>query len=366
MYSGERLTMTTPDDDRELRRDTRRRFEQWARNPHCQANALSAVHNVPMADVAKHEGHKPTMGQSPFAIQRGQTFERSLFRDEGEALRSALQAARLLPAEASGLADFRLRLNGGPFHSLDDARSATSAWFARLAERDHGVADPWLAAGATVSIPGGVMLPEAILVLDALVVRHDTRPRTLIVGEIKTYPDRGGFTDPSELATARAQAGVYVHGLELVLDELHLKQHVSVSNSGFLVLTRPGFNRPSIRPGEDLRYQATRARRGFELLRVAAEGLPRGSGKAGVEEICGAPVHYQDTCVTFCDRASLCRTRALEAGNAAALGDDVARFLGDISLTRALTLLGGAPPATPAEADLSRRFQDIEALRTLR
>src|SRR4051812_2567596 len=73
--------MDKPDDDRELRRDTRRRFEQWARNPHCQANALSAVHNVAMADVAKHEGHKPTMGQSPFAIQRGQTFERSLFRD---------------------------------------------------------------------------------------------------------------------------------------------------------------------------------------------------------------------------------------------------------------------------------------------
>ena len=358
--------MTTPDDDRELRRDTRRRFEQWARNPHCHANALSAVHNVPMADVAKHEGHKPTMGQSPFAIQRGQTFERSLFRDDGESLRSALQAARVLPAEASGLIDFRLRLNGGRFHSLDDARSATSSWLKDIASREHRATDAWLAAGATVTIPGGVMLPEAILVLDALVVRYDSRPRTLIVGEIKTYPDRGGFTDPSELATARAQAGVYVHGLELVLEELGLKQHFAVSHSGFLVLTRPGFNRPSIRPGEDLRYQATRARRGFELLRVAAEGLPRGSGRAGVDEISGAPVHYQDTCVMFCDRASLCRARALEAGNPAALGDDVARFLGDIPLTRALTLLAGGPPATPAEADLSRRFQDIEALRTLK
>src|SRR3954471_15348949 len=133
--------MSTPDDDRELRRDTRRRFEQWARNPHCQANAVSAVHNVPMAEVAKHEGLKPTMGQSPFAIQRGQTFERSLFRDEGESLRTALQNARVLPAEAAGLADFRLRLNGGRFHSLDDARSATSEWFVKLAKRDLGKAD---------------------------------------------------------------------------------------------------------------------------------------------------------------------------------------------------------------------------------
>lgn len=49
-------------------RDTRRRFEQWAHNPGCQANALSAVHNIPMVDVVKHEGGRPTMGQSPFAI----------------------------------------------------------------------------------------------------------------------------------------------------------------------------------------------------------------------------------------------------------------------------------------------------------
>jgi hypothetical protein len=83
-------------------------------------------------------------------------------------------------------------VNGGRFHSLDDARSATSAWFVKLAKRGLGTADQWLAAGATVSVPGGVMLPEAILVLDALVVRHDINPRTLLVGEIKTYPDRGG------------------------------------------------------------------------------------------------------------------------------------------------------------------------------
>ena len=31
-----------------------------------------------------------------------------------------------------------------------------------------------------------------------------------MVGEIKTYPDRGGHTDGGELAQARAQAGVYI------------------------------------------------------------------------------------------------------------------------------------------------------------
>ena len=64
------------------RRDTRARFEQWARNPRCRANTLSAVHGIRMARVAEAEGVSPTMGQSPFALARGQTFERALFREE--------------------------------------------------------------------------------------------------------------------------------------------------------------------------------------------------------------------------------------------------------------------------------------------
>ena len=50
--------------------DTRRRFEQWAQNPQCQANTISAVHGIEMRDVVKFEGGTPTMGQSPFARGR--------------------------------------------------------------------------------------------------------------------------------------------------------------------------------------------------------------------------------------------------------------------------------------------------------
>ncbi len=40
-----------------------------------------------------------------------------------------------------------------------------------------------------------------------------------MVGKTKTYPDRAGYTDTEELATARAQAGVYVHGMRVALGE---------------------------------------------------------------------------------------------------------------------------------------------------
>ena len=35
------------------RRNTRMRFEQWAKNPSCEANTISAVRNIKMVDVAK-------------------------------------------------------------------------------------------------------------------------------------------------------------------------------------------------------------------------------------------------------------------------------------------------------------------------
>jgi hypothetical protein len=200
------------------------------------------------------------------------------------------------------------------------------------------------------------------LVLDALVIDHSKTPPRLIVGEIKTYPDRAGYTDASELATARAQAGVYVHGLRLVVEELGLSGALDVATEGFLILTRPGFNRASVRAGEDLRHQAERARRGFALLREAAAGLPKGSGKAGVEEIRTAEINYSETCVSFCDRASVCRAAALSAGDGSVLGDDVSRFLGTIPLHRAIELMTGAEATTDAERDLQRRIADVQTL----
>jgi hypothetical protein len=157
-----------------------------------------------MADVVKREGGAPTMGQSPFALARGYTFERALFRDEAEALREALKGAGVLLESASGFRDFRLRQNGGPFGTLDEALTATAAFLKDIAGVGPQRRLPSVVAGAVVRIPSGVMLPEAILVIDVLTVTRPEKRPVLTVGEIKTYPDRGGYTDGAELATARA------------------------------------------------------------------------------------------------------------------------------------------------------------------
>jgi hypothetical protein len=186
-------------------------------------------------------------------------------------------------------------------------------------------------------------------VIDVLVVRWDPvakRPE-LMVGEVKTYPDRGGHTDTGELATARAQAGVYVHGLDVTLAAMGVADRFTVSRKGVLVLSRPGSNFPSVRANEDLRYQAMRAERGFVQLERAADAVREGA--ASIEAVRSAATAYESACISFCDRAATCFKRALDTGDSVVLGEDVARFLGSISLGRAMELLDGAKPANDAE-----------------
>lgn len=106
-----------------VRRDVRRRIDQYVANPSCEANVLSAVHDVPMEQVARLFGMHVEVGQSPFAIARGATFEKSLFEHDAQRLRKALVDASVLPPNSSGFLDFRLTTNRGPTKSLEVAQS---------------------------------------------------------------------------------------------------------------------------------------------------------------------------------------------------------------------------------------------------
>jgi hypothetical protein len=351
------------------RHDTRRRFEQWAKNPDCEANTISAVAGVSMADVAQQEGLKPTMGQSPYALARGTTFERALFANGATRLIDALVEADVLSTGSSGFVDLRLRMNGGPIKDHAEATKRTTDLLKEAGERGvAGLKDlPCLISSATLSIPGQpVMLPDGIVAIDALVLRPtlDGQAIELVIGEIKTYPDRAGYTDAADLASTRAQAGVYLHGLRLAVAHLDLEVHLRPASRGFLVLTRAGRNDPSVRAAEDLEFQAKRAQKGFVRLRKAATGLQPFDEKDEAEAIIavqGGATAYNADCLTFCDRAAGCRQRAEEVGDAAFLGEDVKRFLGSTPLPRAIELLNGASPSNATEQELLDRMASASA-----
>ena len=114
----------------EARRNTRGRFEQWAKNPTCDANTLSAVHNVRLDAAAKAAGLDPSFGQSPFAIARGNRFEAGLFFDEAAKLRAALERKRCLPDGSDRV----------PRPAAADERRHANRLGRRGAARDRGVA----------------------------------------------------------------------------------------------------------------------------------------------------------------------------------------------------------------------------------
>lgn len=352
------------------RGNARLRMEQWAKNPSCVANTISAVRNVRMSDVALSAGLKTTFGQSPFAIARGQQFELSLLTDQASRLLSELKRHKLLEDEKCDIHDLRTRANGGKLESLNEALSESRKILIEVAKslgRSKSKKEAALCAGFTIKIPKGILLPEAILIIDVLLLKVVNGKPTAIVGEVKTYPDRGGHTDSGELSVARAQSGMYVHGLDLVLGEVGLEDTIEVSRKGMLILTRPGSNYPSIRPDEDLRYQALRAERGFKMLEQSALSL--GSDlwaqigtappKELVDSILTAPTSYCENCLTFCDLAPRCFEQSRIAGDPIILGENVKRLLGDISLHRALELLQGGKAKTEFESELIESFNTL-------
>lgn len=358
------------------RRDLRRRIDQFVANPRCDANVRAVVHDVSMRAVAQRDlpADHPSLreGQSPFALARGVQFEKALY-EPADRIFEALVRASVLPARHGPLRDLRLRAHGGPLPTLDAAATAFAAVLRELASiRADAEPDevPALVLAPTMKLEGAPLLPYGLFAADLVAVRlAETGPRVrLHVGEVKVYPDRGGHTDRTQLASARAQAGLYVHAMRRTVAALGLTAAVQVEDDGFLVLAKPASNAPSVRWPEDLRWQARRAESWWTRLTVVAaevlaDGPAQSDATAAIDAVRAAATAYEEGCITFCPRAPVCRARALAAGDATVLGGDVAALVGSVTLLRAEALMRGrAGATTPAEAALLERIHTVNAV----
>jgi len=356
------MAQGAPEQSEASRANTRARFEQWVNNPTCEANILSTAHDIGMEKAAKKLGHDSQFKQSTFAVTRGVQFEAGLYRDDAANLISALKRVKAIKEKLQPeFVDLRLRMNGGKnVLSIDQAMKETLNLFENTAK--GSIKEITIVAGPLIKIPKGVLLPEATLIIDSLIIQPKKDGTSdLTVGEIKIFPDRGGNTDPGQLASARAQAGVYVHGLTMVVDALHLANKLVVRNKGFLVFTWPGSNSPVIRWDEDLRWQAQRAAVGFDQLEKTAlevfddsqRGIPE---NALIDLIIESSKSYNSSCIKFCDMYRVCFDDAVKRSDPAILGEDSARFFYDMSLDRVSELLNGGSPVNEREVDLQRQL----------
>lgn len=340
--------------------NTRERIEQFLANTACKANVLSAVHGVPMADVAGDLRLAVESGPSPFALRAGVSFEKAIFADDAERLREQLVRVGLLAPGSSGLLDLRLRQQGGQSRGLDDACQRFARFVDALAASPNE--GPSLVAGPAIRLPADAVFGDGLLAIDVLVVdRRVEGEASLVVGEIKSYADRGGHTDRAALAAARAQAGLYLHVVRRALGDRGLEGRVKVANEGFLVLRHVSSNFPKVRYPEDLRWQALRADRALARIGEALSyPMPQGDDQGGarrrLEVVRNAPKAFSEGCLRFCELAKHCHGCALEKGDPVVLGDDVARLLQGLDLGRVEALLDGAVPANDLEADIARKL----------
>lgn len=352
-------TTTTPRKGR-----VRLRLEQWAKNPQCEANLVSAIRDVDMAKVAKAFGIAASSAPSELAVRNGRFFEQLLFRDGADLLLGELKALRNPPLTDSPtpFLDFRLVQDGGPsLHHVGEVVERSEELLATLASLSRDAELPAsLVAGLSVRIPESPPMPEALYTLDALAIRVGAEAIELTVGEVKDYPDRDGFTDGQGLSTARIQAGAYIFALEHCIERLGLGERLRVRQNGFIVLTKPGQAWPSVLPNEDLRHQAERARIGFERARGMVAQLPPEAlvaeptmGNEGLRAFFTNLNHqYGPNCAAFCPMADECHRALLEWGDPLALGAEAKELLGDIAIPRVAALLDGAEPAGSEEANL--------------
>ncbi len=344
--------------------NTRVRFEQWAKNPECEANTVSAVLNVRMGKVAASLGLPDNKGISPFAVTRGYLFEKRLFDADAAVLREQLEKKNVLPAGSSGFADFRLKSNfGTSVQSMEEALRESANFIRTLSE---GGPIPSIITGLTIRLPQGVMLPEATLILDVMtaVKGQDGRVK-LQIGEIKVFPDRGGYTDPQHLATARAQAGVYLYGIESWLEAQRLLSHFDLPATGFLVFTWPGTSSPVVRADEDLSEQKERAKRGFLNLdevaqRVVGVNLEEFNPDEYEAWVKHSRTAYAEKCWGFCDLAARCQLVAVREDRGIVLGTEVSRALGAVSMGRTIALLNGEKPRDATESALVSQLSAVD------
>lgn len=346
------------------RTNTRARFEQWAKNPECKANTVSAVMNVEVTKVARRLGYEPKNMRPDFAVQRGMLFEHSLFKDNAKVLLEALQKKDDLPAYAEGFLDLRMRSAGGTLRNSSESIEKSDEFLTNLAKPEAlATKQPAIVSGITLRLPRGVMLPEATLILDVLTITRTADQRfSLKVGEIKIFPDRGGHTEPGHLAAARAQAGVYKHALEEWLQARGFDEQLKVEREGFLVFTWPASNFPVVRAREDLSEQAERARRGFAQLdsiamSVVAPDIENYDPGEYEEWVAHSETNFRDSCWVFCELAARCQDLAVAANKPVLLGNEVARSLGSLTLDRAVELLEGNNPMTDFEASLAEQLK---------
>lgn len=327
-------------------------------NPGCSRRAVLDAAGVDKRALAERIGFGARFGQSPFAISRGNAFEKLVKADGGATLLRLLREDVGLAVGASehGWVDLG---EGEREERYRNTRELVAA-AARDPEAQPALADHPL---LTLDVGGRTAYVEPDLV--AFRVRGGSSENSGGAGawrwhlaEIKSFAMIDGRADPMKVAEAATQAAVYVLAFQRLLADLGLPTD-SVATQVVLICPRDFTNSP-VAALVDVRRQLAAVRRQLDRLpRIGelldtldagvtfdlskdAEGEPAQDPAQLGKAIATIEARYAPDCVSRCDMAFYCRDEARTAGSTDVLGRSVRDALGGIGSVHEALMLSEA------------------------
>ena len=335
-----------------------RGIEHYARNPTCERlGVLVAAQIKPETAVREVYGRDFDKTPSPFAILVGNRFENYYFEQGAARLLALYQQEGLLTVDEFKVVHVTRRVKGRG-ETVNERRKAFTR---RLLDLKRS-GDP--------RAPHLIIKPR--LEIDVNGVQYTIEPDYLVAatgdpfyrpGEMKSYPDRAGKTDPSDIRNACRQCAVGLVGLRQELRRLGAAHAATIIAPGCdLVLRVPGSFQATLRPmtirGEVASIERITAQMSALINQVLQSLSPAATldDPAVLDRI---PHRYCEACKDHCALAQVCKEQAISAGDPVLLGNAAREdLLAAGSLPRALDLMHGrVQPGTPEEAALQDRLQ---------
>lgn len=318
-------------------------------SPGCGRRAILDAAHVDKGALARLLGHPSRDEQSPFALRRGNLFEDIVTRDG---------CAHLLAQLRDRLG---LEVPQARFKDLSVSAAATSGEKElQLRATETRAALRRLAGGDDIAY-NVLRHPVTMLRIgdNAVFLEQDALAflvgRQLYVIEIKGFPVIAGVpVDQAHLAQAARQTAVYVLSLVQTLEDIELPP--SLVSTDVLLVCAKGYGLAPTSAVLDVRREIRSlarqlARRGklqHQLDELGAE-LTFGDAAAPhavTETLEVLPNDYLPSCLGGCELAYYCRSRAVAAGSAGALGIGTRNALGGLDNVRAAAAaaVSGIPP----------------------
>ncbi|MGK7755150.1 hypothetical protein [Roseovarius sp. C03] len=339
-----------------------RGIESVARNVEClRLRALITSGITPTVAVAKIFGGVPD-AMSPFAMVLSQNFERRLLANAGGSILTAYREKGLLTqgeAKISSISDVAIGDSQvARLRREQETRRMIALKLARSPQAPNLILKPQL----PIDLVGVTHAVE----FDYLVAADDDP--TYRIGVIKSYADRGGKTDKSDIRSACREAAVGTIALSQLLKDTGHDPDMA-GDKVDLILRAPGSFTPRLFPAMKASSELASLRRALSSAPRDLDGIedliPDGGSLADANILEQLPNRYRASCKEHCALWERCRAQAHADGLPVILGDQAAELLAPAgTLDRVYELLegGGRPPESPAEATLAEEMRQAALL----